>query len=154
LTLAPSQRLLDSVFTDDADDFHSLQDLTENDVTAIEPASLDGGDELSSRSDAWKSSRTAETDELRAIGVFSGVGHGEETRTSVAELAVRKVRPEEPVMLQCLDAQVLIGELLAVDGLGVGVSKVLHSGEVGGHKLPFHRYHHHGLEISLNIWVL
>lgn len=38
--------------------------------------------------------------ELRAVGIFSGVGHGEDTRSSVAKL------------------EVLIGELLAIDGLG------------------------------------
>jgi hypothetical protein len=51
-------------------------------VTAVEPRGDDGGDE-----------------ELRAVGVGAGVGHGEQERLVVAEL------------------EVLVGELLAVDGL-------------------------------------
>ena len=41
-------------------------------------------------------------EELRAVGVGAGVGHGEEERTVVLEL------------------EVLIGELLTIDGLTAG----------------------------------
>lgn len=40
------------------DDVHALQNLAENDVSAVQPTSLLGGDE-----------------ELGAVGVWSGVGH-------------------------------------------------------------------------------
>jgi len=62
-----------------------ISDLTENDVAAIEPRGLDSGNE-----------------ELRAVGVRAGVGHGQESRAGV------------------LDLEVLIGKLLAVDGLATG----------------------------------
>jgi hypothetical protein len=66
------------------DNLHGLviSDLAKDDVAAIEPGGDDGGDE-----------------ELRAVGVGTSVGHGEETGASV------------------LQGEVLIGELLAVDGL-------------------------------------
>jgi len=62
--------------------FHTLDDLAEDNVLAIEPAGDDGGDE-----------------ELGAVGVLAGVGHGEQARLSMRQL------------------EVLIRELLAVDGL-------------------------------------
>jgi hypothetical protein len=52
---------------------------------AIQPCGLDGAEE-----------------ELGAVGVWSGVGHGEHARTSVCEL------------------EVLVGELFTVDGLSAG----------------------------------
>jgi len=66
------------------DDLHGLivGDLAEDDVAAVEPRGDDGGDE-----------------ELRAVGVGTSVGHGEQARLVVLQL------------------EVLIGELLAVDGL-------------------------------------
>jgi len=62
-----------------------ISDLTENDVAAIEPRGLDSGNE-----------------ELRAVGVGAGIGHGEKTGAGV------------------LLIEVLIGKLLAVDGLATG----------------------------------
>merc|ERR1711879_967243 len=66
---------------DDTDGL-GVSDLAEDDVAAVEPRGDDGGDE-----------------ELGAVGVGAGVGHGEEERLVVGEL------------------EVLVGELLAVDGL-------------------------------------
>ena len=67
------------------DDSHRLlvasRDTAEDDVAAIEPRGDDSGDE-----------------ELRAVGVGAGVGHGEEEGLVVGEL------------------EVLVGELFAVDG--------------------------------------
>jgi len=57
-------------------------DLAEDDVAAVQPRGDDGGDE-----------------ELRAVGVGAGVGHGQQTGAVVLQL------------------EVLIGKLLAVDGL-------------------------------------
>jgi hypothetical protein len=59
--------------------------LAEDDVLAIQPRSDDGGDE-----------------ELRAVGVGTSIGHGQQTRLGV------------------LQVEVLILELLAVDGLTTG----------------------------------
>jgi len=71
---------------DGLDDGHggdvTVGDLTEDDVTAVEPAGDDSGDE-----------------ELRAVGVGASVGHGEHERLLVGEL------------------EVLVGELLTIDGL-------------------------------------
>ncbi|OIC23906.1 hypothetical protein A7L51_18925 [Acinetobacter baumannii] len=70
---------------DGLDNVKTLLDLAEDDVLAVQPAGLDGADE-----------------ELGAVGVSSGVGHGEDTRSSV------------------LQVEVLVGELLAVDALTTG----------------------------------
>jgi len=59
-----------------------LVDLAEDDVAAVQPRGDNGGDE-----------------ELRAVGVGAGVGHGQQTGAVVLQL------------------EVLIGKLLAVDGL-------------------------------------
>ena len=64
------------------DDVHSLENLAEDDVLAIEPWAWNCGDE-----------------ELAAVGVWTSVGHGEETWAGV------------------LDLEALISELNAVDGL-------------------------------------
>lgn len=55
----------------------------------LQPRGLDGGDE-----------------ELRTVGVGSGVGHGQQSRLGVLEL------------------EVLIGELVTVDGLSTGTVSV------------------------------
>lgn len=54
-------------------------------MLSIQPGGLDGGDE-----------------ELRSVGILTSVGHGQETRTSVAKL------------------EVLVGETVAVDRLATG----------------------------------
>jgi hypothetical protein len=59
-----------------------VSDLTEDNVASVEPRGNDGGDE-----------------ELGAVGVGAGVGHGEQTGLVV------------------LQGEVLVGELLTVDGL-------------------------------------
>jgi hypothetical protein len=59
-----------------------VSNLAENDVATVQPRGNNGGDE-----------------ELGAVGVGAGVGHGEQTRLVVLQL------------------EVLIGELLTVDGL-------------------------------------
>lgn len=71
-----------AVRLDFLDEVLTRTDLTEDDVLAVEPRGNDSGDE-----------------ELRAVGVGTGVGHGEEERSVVTEL------------------EVLVGELVAVDGL-------------------------------------
>jgi hypothetical protein len=53
------------------DDIVALKDLSKDDMSPVEPASDDGGDE-----------------ELRAIGVFAGVGHAEKTGLGVLQLEV------------------------------------------------------------------
>lgn len=63
----------------------AIWNLAEDDVAAVEPGGDDGGDE-----------------ELGAVGVGSGVGHGEHEGLLVGEL------------------EVLVGKLLAVDGLAAG----------------------------------
>jgi hypothetical protein len=70
---------------DGLDDVHALDDLAEDDVLAVEPRGRDGADE-----------------ELGAVGVGPGVGHGEHTGGGV------------------LAHELLVGELLAVDGLAAG----------------------------------
>ena len=50
------------------DDIHTLDDGAEDGVLAIQPGGLDGADE-----------------ELRAVGVGAGVGHGEDTRAGVLQ---------------------------------------------------------------------
>lgn len=67
------------------DNVKTLGDLTEHDVLSIEPRGDDGGDE-----------------ELGAVGVWSGVGHGQESGLGVLQL------------------EVLVGKLGAVDGLAAG----------------------------------
>ena len=62
------------------DDVQALSDLTEHDVLAVEPGAWDSADE-----------------ELRSVGVGSGVSHGQDTSASV------------------LVDEVLISELSAVD---------------------------------------
>lgn len=67
------------------DDIHTLDNVAEDGVLAIQPGGLDGADE-----------------ELGTVGVGASVGHGEDTGASV------------------LQGEVLISELLAVDGLATG----------------------------------
>jgi len=77
---------------DALDDGHGVlvagRDAAEDDVAAVEPGGHDGGDE-----------------ELGAVGVGAGIGHGEQERLVVGEL------------------EVLVGELLAVDRLAAGALK-------------------------------
>lgn len=76
------------------DNVHGLlvSDLAENDVAAVEPRGDNSGDE-----------------ELRAVGVGSGVGHGQQTGAVVGEL------------------EVLVGELLTIDGFS---TSAITTGEV------------------------
>ena len=68
-----------------SDNVQTLDDGAEDGVLAIQPSGLDGADE-----------------ELGAVGVGAGIGHGEDSGASV------------------LQGEVLISELLAVDGLATG----------------------------------
>ena len=67
------------------DNVHALDDLAEHDVLAIKPLGLGSAEE-----------------ELASVGVGSGVGHGEDSRSRV------------------LEREVLVRELGAVDGLSTG----------------------------------
>ena len=53
------------------DDLHALNDLSENDVLAVQPRALDGGQE-----------------ELRTVSVWAGVGHRQHAWLSVTKLKV------------------------------------------------------------------
>ena len=53
------------------DDVHALDDLSEDDVLAVEPGGLDSADK-----------------ELAAVGVGAGVGHGEDSGSGVLQLEV------------------------------------------------------------------
>jgi len=64
------------------DDVQTLDNLTENNVFAVQPLGLDGAEK-----------------ELAAVGVGTGIGHGQNSGAGVLQL------------------EVLIGKLLAVDGL-------------------------------------
>lgn len=85
-----------------ADDIHAFDDFTEDDMFLVEPRGLVSGDE-----------------ELRSVGVSSGVGHRHDSGSSV------------------LQGEVLVGELLAIDGLAPGavvvgeITTLTH--EVGNH---------------------
>ena len=74
----------------------AVGDLAEDDVAAVEPGGDDGGDE-----------------ELGAVGVGAGVGHGQHEGLLVGEL------------------EVLVGELLAVDGLAAGALSSYNVNEMG-----------------------
>ena len=67
------------------DDIHALGDLSEHDMSAVQPGGLHGADE-----------------ELGAVGVLAGVGHGKGSWAGV------------------LEVEVLVLELHAVDGLSAG----------------------------------
>ncbi len=71
------------------DDVHALDDGAEDDVLPVQPGGLGRAQE-----------------ELRAVGVGAGVGHGEDPRAGVLQL------------------EVLVGELVAVDGLAAGAVAV------------------------------
>jgi len=62
---------LSTLLLDSLDDIHTLDDLTEDDVLAIEPAGDDSGDE-----------------ELTAVGVGTSVGHGKKSGLGVTHLEV------------------------------------------------------------------
>ena len=74
-----------TVHTHLLDGVHALDDLSEDDVLAVEPGGLGGAQE-----------------ELAAVGVGAGVGHGQDARTGVLQL------------------EVLVLELHPVDGLAAG----------------------------------
>ena len=86
------------------DHIHAFNNRSENDVPAVQPRCLHGGDE-----------------ELGSVGVGPSVGHRQDTRTGV------------------LQDEVLVGELLAVDGLATSaivvceVTSLQH--EVGDHSV-------------------
>ena len=61
---------------------HTINDLSKDSVLSVQPWGIGGADE-----------------ELRSVGVGSGVGHGQDSGTGVSEL------------------EVLVGELVSVDGL-------------------------------------
>lgn len=74
------------------DKVHAVLDLTEDDVSAVKPAGNDGGDE-----------------ELGAVGVLAGVGHGEQTGLVVLQL---EVLIREPVTVDGLaTSAVALGEI-------------------------------------------
>lgn len=80
-----------------------ISDLAEDNVLSIEPAGDDGGDEeLGAVAVETTISLKAEKKGLRCLRVGTSVGHGEKTRLGV------------------LADEVLIGELLTVDGLATG----------------------------------
>jgi hypothetical protein len=74
-----------SLSLDGLDDVHSLDDLSEDDVLAVQPGGDNSGDE-----------------ELGSVGVGSSVGRGQESGLGVLEL------------------EVLVRELVSVDGLSTG----------------------------------
>lgn len=76
---------LAAVTLDLLDDLHSLNDVAEHDVTLVQPGRLHRADE-----------------ELRAVGVGTGVGHRQGSGSGV------------------LQGEVLVLELVAVDGLASG----------------------------------
>ena len=93
------------IHTHRPDGAHAIEDLAEDDVLAVEPGSLDGGDEelqemrVATLHWAIGTSRYCAScnPDLAAVGVLAGVGHGEPARSVVVQL------------------EVLVGELLAVD---------------------------------------
>jgi hypothetical protein len=88
-----------------ADNLHGsiISDLAEDDVLAIEPRGDDGGDEeLRAVAEEEKIRFALGVDRCDDLRVGAGVGHGQETGLGV------------------LQREVLIGELLAVDGATTG----------------------------------
>jgi len=82
----------------------AVGDLAEDDVLAIEPAGLDGGDEeLGAVADERLASGHSKTHmRNQNVRVGASVGHGEQTGLGVGNV------------------EVLIGELVTVDGLATG----------------------------------
>lgn len=87
------------------DDIHALKDLAEDDVAAVEPSTPHVSSHSSMTifclvlSKRWECLRGNDSgdEELGAVGVLAGVGHGQQTGLGVLEL------------------EVLVGELVTVD---------------------------------------
>jgi hypothetical protein len=74
------------------DDFVALEDLAEDDVATVEPA-MRSISQVYRRTGPYTTSEDLRSDdggdeELRAVGVRTGVGHGQETLLGVLELEV------------------------------------------------------------------
>lgn len=85
------------------DDLEALEDLAEDNVLSVEPGGDGGGDE-----------------ELRAVGVFSGVGHACRkmfVNNPFLYVCLMMSQLTQKVLLGVLQLEVLIRELVAVDAL-------------------------------------
>jgi len=95
-----------AVALDLLDDIHPLDNLTKNNVLAVEPAGHDGGDEELGAVAVGKCVslviNTGGRVDDRSLRVRASVSHGQHERLVVGAL------------------EILVGELLAVDGLAAG----------------------------------
>jgi len=89
---------------DGSDNIHALGHGAKHDVLAVQPLSLDGGQE-----------------ELRAVGVRASVGHGQEPGASVLQLKVlHTCKIKQKAAENDTPVSYLVGKLGAVDGLSTG----------------------------------